>query len=125
MSSIILSVGQCGNQIGHELMTLINKIDVHPLAHRDGKLRYICVDSESKVTSRNYQEDKKSSKLYREGNIISGRKGRGNNWALGYYGLNGETEETSLLHMTMEAVRKEVERCDNYAGRSDRREPCH
>lgn len=116
MSSIVLLVGQCGNQVGHELMRLIDKSDAHPLSHRDGKLRCVCVDSESKVIGHNYREDSRSSKLYREGNMISGLRGRGNNWALGYHGLSGETEDTSLLHRAMEIVRKEVERCDNYAG---------
>ena len=116
MSSIVLLVGQCGNQVGHELMRLIDKSDAHPLSHRDGKLRCVCVDSESKVIGHNYREDSRSSKLYREGNMISGLRGRGNNWALGYHGLSGETEDTSLLHRAMEIVRKEVERCDNFAG---------
>ena len=117
MSSIILLVGQCGNQVGHELMSLIDKSDTHPLSHRDGKLRCVCVDSEAKVINHNYREDMRSGRLYREGNMISGQRGRGNNWALGYHGLNGETDETSLLHRAMETVRKEVERCDNYAGK--------
>ncbi|KAL9958300.1 hypothetical protein ACROYT_G035300 [Oculina patagonica] len=116
MSSIVLLVGQCGNQVGHELMGLIDKSDTHPLSHRDGKLRCVSVDSESKVISHNYREDTRSGRLYREGNMIAGQRGRGNNWALGYHGLSGETEETSLLHRAMETVRKEVERCDNYAG---------
>lgn len=117
MSSIVLLVGQCGNQVGHELMGLIDKSDTHPLSHRDGKLRCVCVDSESKVINHNYREDTRSGRLYREGNMIAGQRGRGNNWALGYHGLSGETEETSLLHRAMETVRKEVERCDNYAGK--------
>ena len=98
-------------------MSLIDKSDTHPLSHRDGKLRCVCVDSETKVINHNYREDMRSGRLYREGNMISGQRGRGNNWALGYHGLNGETEETSLLHRVMETVRKEVERCDNYAGK--------
>jgi len=116
MSSIVLLVGQCGNQVGHDLMSLIDTSDVHPLCHRDGKLRCVCVDSESKVIGRNYCDDTRRSALYREGNMISGQKGRGNNWALGYHGFHIETEETSLLHRTMESLRIEVERCDNYAG---------
>ena len=117
MSSIVLLVGQCGNQVGHELMSLIDKSDTHPLSHRDGKLRCVCVDSETKVINHNYRQDTRSRKFYREGNMISGQRGRGNNWALGYHGLSGETEETSLLHRAMETVRKEVERCDSYAGK--------
>lgn len=116
MSSIVLLVGQCGNQVGHDLMSLIDTSDVHPLCHRDGKLRCVCVDSESKVIGRNYCDDSRRSALYRGGNMISGQKGRGNNWALGYHGFHTETEETSLLHRTMDSLRVEVERCDNYAG---------
>lgn len=118
MSSIILPVGQCGNQISHELMTLIDNHSVsHPLSHRDGKLRCVCVDSEPKVIGNNLRSDKKHGNLFREENMIVGQSGRGNNFALGYYGLEGETEETSLLHRTMDVVRKEVERCDSFAGR--------
>lgn len=117
MSSIVLLVGQCGNQVGHELMSLIDKSETHPLSHRDGKLRCVCVDSETKVINHNFREDTRSGRFYREGNMISGQRGRGNNWALGYHGLSGETEETSLLHRAMETVRKEVERCDSYAGK--------
>ncbi|XP_029187848.2 uncharacterized protein LOC114955200 isoform X2 [Acropora millepora] len=72
MSSIVLLVGQCGNQVGHDLMSLIDNSDVHPLCHRDGKLRCVCVDSESKVIGRNYCDDTRRSALYREGNMISG-----------------------------------------------------
>ena len=81
-----------------------------------GKLTW-SIYREAKVINHNYREDTRSGRLYREGNMISGQRGRGNNWALGYHGLNGETEETSLLHRAMETVRKEVERCDNYAGK--------
>lgn len=116
MSSVVLFVGQCGNQVGHELMGLIDKSDTHPLSHRDGKLHCVCVDSESKVINHNYREDTRSSGLYREGNMIVGQRGRGNNWALGYHGLNQDTEDTSLLCRAMETVRKEIERCDSYAG---------
>ena len=116
MSYIVLLVGQCGNQVGHDLMTLIDTSDIHPLCRRDGKLRCVCVDSESKVIGRNYCDDTRGSALYKERNMISGQKGRGNNWALGYHGFHMKTAETSLLHCTMESLRTEVERCDNYAG---------
>lgn len=116
LSSIVLLVGQCGNQVGHELMSLIDKSDTHPLSHRDGKLRCVCVDSESKVIGHNYYDDTRRRGLYREANMVAGQKGRGNNWALGYHGFGGETEDTSLLHRTMDSLRMEVERCDNYAG---------
>ncbi|EDO48954.1 predicted protein [Nematostella vectensis] len=116
MSSILLPVGQCGNQIGHELMTLVEKqCEGKPLSHRDGKLRCVCVDSESKVIASNRRSDGVHGQ-YRDSNIIAGRRGRGNNFALGYHGNSIDEGGTSLLHMTMDAMRKEVERCDSFAG---------
>lgn len=97
-------------------MCLIDKSDVYFLSYRDGKLRCVCVDSEFKVIGYNYCEDLRFSKLYREGNMISGWRGWGNNWVLGYYGFSGEIEDILLLYRVMEIVRKEVERCDNYVG---------
>ncbi|XP_032222374.2 tubulin beta chain [Nematostella vectensis] len=116
MSSILLPVGQCGNQIGHELMTLVEKqCEGKPLSHRDGKLRCVCVDSESKVIASNRRSDGVHGQN-RDSNIIAGRRGRGNNFALGYHGNSIDEGGTSLLHMTMDAMRKEVERCDSFAG---------
>lgn len=120
MSSVVLMAGQCGNQIGHDLMKLIDSTaDTHPLAHRDGKIRCVCVDSEPKVINANITDDRRRrrSKFYRDENVVIGQRGRGNNWALGYHGLGEETEDTSLLHRSMNALRKEVERCDRFAGK--------
>ena len=86
------------------------------MSHRDGKLRCICVDSEPKVIGHAFRSDRRHGNLLREDNMIVGQSGSGNNFALGYYGLGGMTEETSLLNRTMDAVRKEVERCDYFAG---------
>lgn len=117
MSSIILPVGQCGNQIGHELMTLLdNHSSRHPLGHRDGKVRCVCVDSEPKVIRHVVRSDQRHHHLFREENMIVGQTGRGNNFAMGYYGNGDITKETSLLNRTVEAMRKEVERCDYFAG---------
>lgn len=98
-------------------MSLIDKSDIYLLSYRDGKLRCVCVDSEIKVINYNYCEDMRFGRFYREGNMILGQRGRGNNWVLGYYGLNGEIEEMFLLYRVMEIVRKEIERCDNYVGK--------
>ena len=118
MSSVLLMVGQCGNQIGHDLMKLIDSTtDSHPLTHRDGKIRCVCVDSEPKVIKANIADDRKRGQLYRDDNVVIDQRGRGNNWALGYHGLLGqETKETSLLHRTLSVLRKEVERCDRFEG---------
>ncbi|XP_077160559.1 uncharacterized protein LOC143820973 isoform X2 [Paroedura picta] len=52
---------------------------------------------------------------FRESNLIMGKQGRGNNWAFGYHGVRSEGEQ-SLLHRTMESLRKEAERRDCYGG---------
>ena len=117
MSSVLLLVGQCGNQIGHELVKKLDASERHPLGHRDGMLRCVCVDSEAKVISRNMRDgDPRLTSRIRDANLIVGQRGRGNNWALGYHGLANETAESSLLHRSMETLRKEVEKCDSYTG---------
>lgn len=118
MSSVLIPVGQCGNQIGYELMTLIDNYTTrHPLGHRDGKVRCVCVDSEPKVIGHVSRSDKKHGQLFRDENMIVGQTGRGNNFAMGYHGHGDISQETSLLNRTMDAVRKEVERCDYFAGK--------
>lgn len=98
-------------------MTLLDNYSTrHPLGHRDGKVRCVCVDSEPKVIGHISRSDNRHGQLFRDENMIVGQAGRGNNFALGYYGNGDITQETSLLNRTMDAVRKEVERCDYFAG---------
>ncbi|XP_043834136.1 tubulin delta chain-like isoform X1 [Dromiciops gliroides] len=120
MSTVWLQVGQCGNQIAQELwhiLGLVNgscgKIDRNPFCSRDGKLSAVCVDSESKVIKKMQKQVKKG--LFRESNLITGKQGRGKNWACGYYNKPLNCEE-SLLYKTMERLRKEVELRDCYSG---------
>ncbi|XP_055959459.1 tubulin delta chain [Patella vulgata] len=115
MSTVTLHVGQCGNQVGKSfLKNLIDTEEVkESLTYIDnsGKLRSVHVDSEPKVV----HKLQKSLSQVREKNIICGKRGRGTNWALGYYGLKSETEN-NLVEDTTEALRKEIERCDSYCG---------
>lgn len=41
--------------------------------------------------------------------MISGKRGRGTNWALGYHGLK-KSGDDHLLEDTFDAVRKQIER---------------
>ncbi|XP_075444210.1 tubulin delta chain-like isoform X2 [Ascaphus truei] len=119
MSAVWLQVGQCGNQIGQEWWQILTNnapktdVDRYPYFSRDGRINAICVDSEPKVI-RKLQKQVKNG-FFRDSNLIMGRKGRGNNWACGYSLVCSDTEK-SLLHMTMESFRKEVERRDCYSG---------
>eukprot|EP00106_Octopus_bimaculoides_P021851 XP_014789293.1 PREDICTED: tubulin beta chain-like isoform X2 [Octopus bimaculoides] len=72
--------------------------------HHDQKLRSINVDSEWKTVTA-----LKKNQLIRANNIIHGLCGRGNNWAMGYYGLN-DPQEKDILQKTLQSVRKESER---------------
>ncbi|XP_013409803.1 tubulin delta chain [Lingula anatina] len=115
MSSVIVQVGQCGNQIGQQLWKHIQKdkkaTDSHVYVNHDGKLRSVNVDSEPKVVKKLLRDAKKSN--FREQNIILGKRGRGTNWSLGYHGLPGEDK---LFNDALEAIRKEAERCDCFSG---------
>ncbi|KAG8443465.1 hypothetical protein GDO86_012024 [Hymenochirus boettgeri] len=73
----------------------------------------ICVDSEPKVI-RKLQKQVKGG-FFRDSNMIVGRRGRGNNWALGYSRCTEGTEK-SLVERTMESFRHELERKDCYTG---------
>ncbi|KAI5106096.1 tubulin delta chain [Silurus meridionalis] len=87
MSAVVLQVGQCGNQLGLDWWKLI--------------------------TQKSKQHKKRF--FFHPSNIIEGKGGRGGNWAYGYHGERGETEN-ALLQKTMEAVRREAERQDYYGG---------
>ncbi|XP_068091318.1 tubulin delta chain-like isoform X1 [Hyperolius riggenbachi] len=117
MSLIWLQVGQCGNQIGQEWWQIITSsgddADRYPYFSRDGLINAICVDSEPKVVRRLRQQVRKG--YFRDANIISGQRGRGNNWAYGYRDPCSGPER-SLLERTMESFRREVERRDCYSG---------
>ncbi|KAI1886218.1 hypothetical protein AGOR_G00211730 [Albula goreensis] len=120
MSTVLLQVGQCGNQLGLEWWRLImqspglgKENDRSPFITRDGKLAAVFVDSEPKVL-RGARHLVRSKKLP-EYNVIAGKGGRGSNWAYGYHGQRGE-EECGILQQTMDALRREVERRDCYCG---------
>lgn len=112
MSTVYLHVGQCGNQVGHAFWKKVDKDssvkESHSYIHPDDKQRSVHVDSEPKVLSK----ISKGLKI-REGNIVCGKRGRGTNWALGYYGTQ---REEHLLEDSLDRVRKEIEKCDAYSG---------
>ncbi|KEG12248.1 putative zeta tubulin [Trypanosoma grayi] len=90
MAAIVVQVGQCGNQLGEELwrqLTLATDggATPSPFFAEDRKARCVLVDSEPKVV-RGVCE--RHADLFRAENVVYGQSGRGNHWALGYYGVS-------------------------------------
>lgn len=125
MSVLTLQFGQCGNQIGHHLFSLISQDLKHSNSCYSSECterwfrikpddtcvaRAVLVDTEQKViTEVNKKQWAAGSEWkYDEANIIAHSDGgTGNNWAYGHVKKGPELKE-----MIMESVRKEVERCD-------------
>lgn len=128
MSVISLQVGQCGNQIGQELFSVIND-DCNGANRKKysecsnerffyesstGELvaRSVLVDMEPKVI---YQAIAKASKSgrwrYGDKAYFSQKQGSGNNWANGF-SIHGPRHK----EVVEDLVRREVERCDRLAG---------
>lgn len=109
MAIVVVQVGQCGNQIGDELFTQLAAVSgiaskapggkvagkgpgsqqrvcsPSPFFTENGTARCVLVDSEPKVVQGVLQ---RHPGYIREDNVVYGQSGRGNNWGLGYYGVN-------------------------------------
>jgi len=113
MSSVIVGVGQCGNQINY---TLWNLLEPHlgnlNICNGDGKFPAVNIDCERKVVKNLWH---RFGNRYNKNNLITGVKGCGSNWSLGYYG-NKDCPEDSLLSRTLDAIRRETERCSSFSG---------
>ncbi|XP_030299132.1 tubulin delta chain [Sparus aurata] len=128
MSVVTVQLGQCGNQVGHELFDIICS-DAHEpqrkeyrsascerffhhTAHGDLEARAVLVDMESKVINRSMSKAAKSGRWrYGESSHFSQKQGSGNNWANGFC-VHGPRHREAVE----ELVRREVERCDRLAG---------
>lgn len=112
MSSIFVSVGQCGNQLASTLLDylILNKTPQtsYLFDHFDNKFHFVNLDSECKVI--NNLLNAHGSRLRHE-NVVNTRCGRGSNWASGYTGLEKDNA-TKLINSSLDAVRRELERCD-------------
>eukprot|EP00741_Cyanophora_paradoxa_P012359 tig00020610_g11942.t1 len=85
MSTVVLQVGQCGNQLGGEWWRLVqaDASASRSFIDSDGKARCVLIDSEPKVIQGLLKGP--GGDLFRPGNVAYEQSGRGNNWALGYY----------------------------------------
>ena len=89
MSCLIVQVGQCGNQIGLELIKQIHKQNsdnnVFFTTDQTGRklVNAVLIDMEQKVVS-NCLTGKKSDWCYNKNATVISSQGSGNNWANGY-----------------------------------------
>jgi hypothetical protein len=115
MSVIIVQVGQCGNQVGGALWEALAAATNHgsvpsPFFCRDGTARCVLVDSEPKVVMGLHQS---APKRFHEGALVCGQCGRGNHWALGYFGVgNGSRRDPSLAKEKAFFMRKDQRQDD-------------
>uniref|UniRef100_A0A8C2FE35 Tubulin/FtsZ GTPase domain-containing protein n=1 Tax=Cyprinus carpio TaxID=7962 RepID=A0A8C2FE35_CYPCA len=106
MSVVSLQLGQCGNQIGHELFSVISDDSggpnrkqykqcsderfFHETSAGELVARSVLVDMEPKVISRAIAKASKSGRWrYGDGAHFSQKQGSGNNWANGNVALRG------------------------------------
>ena len=87
MGSLILQVGQCGNQVGMKLWNELRSMHSSKtdFLFRDGETiaHSVMIDTEPKVL-RSIKVDRTTYSYYDPNNILFYQSGRGNNWAMGY-----------------------------------------
>eukprot|EP00906_Rhabdomonas_costata_P025425 RCo036352 len=90
---VVVQVGQCGNQLGAVLWSLLRRhceggpgegTRGNVFYSSGGKARAVLVDSEPKVLQQIIAQD--SFGQFRSDNVVADQSGRGNNWAMGYFG---------------------------------------
>jgi hypothetical protein len=116
MASLVnMMVGQCGNQVGAATYSILYNerpfAGEHSLFDESGHARAVMVDGEAKVVGALVKRE--GSGPFKRSNAFVEDSGRGNNWALGYYGPRGDS---SIVERAMEAFRKELEVSDAYRG---------
>ena len=114
MTTIFVSVGQCGNQLANTLLQYLdsnnerNQQTAYLFKFNDQKFRFVALDSETKVISGLLSEHREK---IRPENLVNAKCGRGSNWAAGYAGLDKESS-LKIIDRCMESVRREAERSD-------------
>ncbi|CAD8148839.1 unnamed protein product [Paramecium pentaurelia] len=88
MGTLLLNLGQCGNQLALQMFNLIDKSSMHEgnmfLRRRESNIYHtILVDTEPKIL-KPIVEDRKLYSHIDVKNVLYYQYGRGNNWGLGY-----------------------------------------
>ena len=106
MAVVTINVGQCGNQLGFDVLNSlfdnlkgdIGDIDVFfrsSLSERQ-IARTVCLDTEPKVVLNSIQKSQKKEWAYDANHCVFRHGGAGNNWAMGYQMCSGEFLEKSI-----------------------------
>ncbi|XP_022052884.1 tubulin delta chain [Acanthochromis polyacanthus] len=125
MSVVTVQLGQCGNQVAHELFDVVCSDTqkkpsraascerfFHHSTHGELVARAVLIDMEPKVINQSVSRAAKCGRWrYGEDSHFSQKQGSGNNWANGYC-VHGPRHRDVME----ELVRREVERCDRLAG---------
>lgn len=105
---------QCGNTVGSAAYSTLHAERPFPcersLFDEGGRARAVMVDGEAKVVGALVKE---GSGPFNRANAFVEDSGRGNNWALGYYGPRAGNH---IVDRAMEAFRRELEASDAYRG---------
>jgi hypothetical protein len=105
MSTIFVSVGQCGNQLASSFIDFSlenrNQATSYLFNHYDDKFHMVNLDSEVKVINK---LTKRHGQSLRSGNVVNTKCGRGSNWASGYTGL-ARDGSAKFIAESIEAIR--------------------
>ena len=114
MSMVSMMVGQCGNQIGAAAYAALHAERPLPgdraLFDEGGHARAVLVDGEAKVVGALVRH---ADGPFSRANAFVEDSGRGNNWALGYY---GPRVGNHIVDRAMDALRRQLEASDAYRG---------
>jgi Tubulin/FtsZ family, GTPase domain len=110
MATVTIQVGQCGNQLGPELIDLLSshcsQTKRDSFIDESNFARAVLIDAESKVIDECLMQTF-SGWNYRQQNCVNQYNGSGNNWAQGFNPTSESFSWSSNL------IRKEVERAEN------------
>ena len=113
MSSIILQIGQCGNQLGDTIFTLLSSMNKNSSKINPRFFHYsknekltpnaILIDMEPKVIENIII--KKQNYEYNKNYIFTKEEGSGNNWAYGYE-IHGKKNKDVILNIIKNLIEK-------------------
>ena len=134
MATVTVQIGQCGNQIGTQLFSILHS-DADALSTQGARATYrhavlgkffspsaldgqpsfakaVLIDMEPKAVQASLTEARRGgSWLYDPVSVYKGQKGSGNNWANGFY-CHGPRANASISDI----IQREVEKCDYFEG---------
>uniref|UniRef100_A0A7M5V5F2 Tubulin delta chain n=2 Tax=Clytia hemisphaerica TaxID=252671 RepID=A0A7M5V5F2_9CNID len=139
MSIVTIQLGQCGNQIGCDLFSLLYQdahqtpkyssfetlentsykmdtleryfTEINTSSEKRYEAKAVLVDMEVKVVHACKQTAAKIGAWNYSSSSLVRKKGSGNNWALGFHGYGH-----SVADDIIDLCRKEAEKCDRFAG---------